>query len=125
MDDRTTPTVCEACGADPDRKETCFWCERTGMMTIDRLALYRASRDQRVTGQFQAFQSIVSDMVEILKERRTPFTDALAGEGSKIMRTYDDALRPGSKMSQADRSRAVTELRAYHERVVDYLARKR
>jgi len=95
------------------------------MMTIDRLALYRASRDQRVTGQFQAFQSIVSDMVEILKERRTPFTDALAGEGSKIMRTYDDALRPGSKMSQADRSRAVTELRAYHERVVDYLARKR
>jgi hypothetical protein len=95
------------------------------MMTTDRLALYRASRDQRITGQFQAFQSIVADMVEILRERRTPFTDAMAAEGEKIIQAYDQALRVGSAMSQADRARAVSELRIYHERVIDYFTGKR
>lgn len=92
---------------------------------MDRLALYRASRDQRVTGQFQAYQSIVADMVETLRERNTSFTDALAAEGERIIKAYDQALRLGSTMSHADRTKAVMELRQYHERVVDYLARKR
>jgi hypothetical protein len=94
-------------------------------MSTDRLVLYRASRDQRITGQFQAFQSIVTDMVEMLRLRRTPFTDAIAAEGEKILVAYDQALRVGSKMSQADRSKAVAELRTYHERVLSYLAGKR
>lgn len=118
-----TPTVCDACGGDAERKETCFWCERTGMMTPERFALYRASREQRVTGQYQAWNTIVADTVEIIRERNTPFTDKLASEGTRLLKLYDNAVAMGA--SHAERTRAITELREYHERVMGYLARRR
>jgi hypothetical protein len=124
MEDRATPVVCEACGGDEARKLTCMWCERTGMLTAERFALYRASREQRITGQFQAWRAIVGDTVDILEARNTKFTRAMAAEGRKLLLRYDRAFEAGGGVSQSDRSKAVVELRLYQDRVVSYLANK-
>lgn len=122
-DDRTTPVVCEACGGDPEDKKTCVWCDRTGMLTPERYAQYRASRSHRITGQFQAWRGIVGDTIAILRERRTRFTAELADKGDALLEVYDRAFEPGSGTgSQDQRTKAVLELRAYHDSVISYLA---
>ena len=122
-DDRTTPITCEACGGIPEQRAICIWCERTGLMLPGRLALYRASRAQRITGQFMAYTEIVRDYVAILEKKHVKLADKLAEEGRAVLEEHDLlALR---RTSQQERVEAVKRLREYEGKVLSYLAGER
>ncbi len=116
--DDITPLSCPAC-AGPVERESCWVCQRSGVVTIAAYDAWKRDRERRLSGQFDNFRAVLEYTLQLLDKRATVAAKIIARDGRQLIETLDEcAMLP---LGHEDRSKALRDVFDFQKRALSFL----